>query len=459
MHIPFVNIKLQKLRRCVWRQKTLSSLFQHGSKASKTTAKQEFLSHSTPSSRISSVSDSDSSTDNVGLCTPASAKLRYLNLLDERERLLMHEVVQVLHKPVLPNSEMCISQLKHALALIQREREEVNRPSPLKHSNNDGCGDSGSTLGALVEPPTVPHPSLRPVEGLESLELLGILGGGASGTVFKVHDSVSSRFLALKVVVKDKTFVGEGKALQQEMTALRLVIGDPRFLQLEASFHDTRNYYFVTALHENGNLDQELRRLERFPLGVVRLYSAQLIQSLEALHSKSILHRDLKPENILFDARGNLVIADFGLARVFNTDSWSECPAQAALRDTVTSPMGCSITAGSCGTPQYAAPEIYAEKQYSYEIDFWALGVIIYLMLTGKAPWDALDEEELASSIMNDPLRFNPHDKVACVAQDLLRGMLAKDPNERLTVMQLKGHIFFHSMHVSALVPFRVCMQ
>ncbi|KAH7910543.1 kinase-like domain-containing protein [Hygrophoropsis aurantiaca] len=330
----------------------------------------------------------------------------------------------------------------------------MSQPFLSKQPNNN-CGSAcGSTLETLVNPLAALSRSYKPVEDLESLELLAVLGGGASGTVYKVFDSFSSKLLALKVVPKDETCPSEAEALQEEQTALRLAVGDSRFLQLKSSFHDTRNYYFLTALHEHGDLDVELRKHKRFPLTKVRFYAAQLIVTLEALHMRGILHRDIKPENILFDARGNLVIADFGLARVFDTGSSDSSQFQTGLSSLSSGPLKCAMTDRSCGTPQYAAPEVYAERPYSYEVDFWALGVVIYLMITGNIPWDSYDEEELAISIMHDPLRFEPRDKVAAVAQDLLRGMLAKDPNDRFSIAQMKGHLFFHCMHTSRFLSY-----
>ena len=118
-----------------------------------------------------------------------------------------------------------------------------------------------------------------------------------------------------------------------------------------------------------GELFTVLRDEQKINEDRARFYAYNIALSLGYLHSKKIIYRDLKPENVLIDEQGYLVLTDFGLAKIIERDE---------------------VASTFCGTPEYMAPEIQNEEDgYSFEVDWWSLGILTYEMIVGFAPFYA----------------------------------------------------------------------
>ena len=115
-----------------------------------------------------------------------------------------------------------------------------------------------------------------------------------------------------------------------------------------------------------GELFKVLAAKKRFIERDVKFYIAQIIHGIGYLHSKNIIHRDLKAENLMLDENGYIKIIDFGLAKMLSPNE---------LASTV------------CGTPEYFAPELMSDQGYSRDVDWWAVGILIYEMLCGNTPF------------------------------------------------------------------------
>jgi serine/threonine protein kinase len=137
------------------------------------------------------------------------------------------------------------------------------------------------------------------------------------------------------------------------------------------------------------------------------------------MHDQKVIHRDLKPDNILFDDDGNVKVCDFGFAIMQSSSS--------------------AMLKSHCGTPMYAAPEMFSCDPYiGPPVDVWSLGVILYVMLTGDLPFPAETVAELIVLIQNPVIEFPP-----CVsrdAMDLIRHMLVANPKRRLRMEQIRSH-------------------
>lgn len=139
-------------------------------------------------------------------------------------------------------------------------------------------------------------------------------------------------------------------------------------VQLFEVIESEQHIFIVTELANGGELFDHLVNNGRMKESVARVKFLQLISALNYCHNQKIVHRDIKAENILLDDKDNIKIADFGFANHFSTDS---------KLDTY------------CGSPPYAAPELFQAKKYvGPEVDVWSLGVILFTLVTGSLPFD-----------------------------------------------------------------------
>jgi len=144
---------------------------------------------------------------------------------------------------------------------------------------------------------------------------------------------------------------------------------------------------------------------------------------LRFLHSRGIVYRDLKLDNLLLDCNGHIRIVDFGM-----------CKLQLYLDKTADT---------FCGTPDYMAPEIIKGLKYSYSVDWWSYGVLLYEMLVGQSPFNGCDEDELFWSICNEQPYFPRF--LSFHARHLLDSLLEKNPVERLGLNEcVEGEIATH---------------
>lgn len=134
-----------------------------------------------------------------------------------------------------------------------------------------------------------------------------------------------------------------------------------------------------------------MKRTGVYPREKVTVIAAELLLCIEDLHARRMMHRDLKPDNILIGDDGHLMLADFGMIRMFvdpessaTVDTWSSALHALAASDDIDDETVLDVTKLPCGTPRYMAQEVLEGKWYSYGAELWSVGVILYMMLTGR---------------------------------------------------------------------------
>lgn len=183
--------------------------------------------------------------------------------------------------------------------------------------------------------------------------------------------------------------------------------------------------FIVLELVTGGELFDKIVSEGKFPEEMARFYFHQLVEGVEYCHGLGVCHRDLKPENLLLDENGNLKISDFGLSALYVGDPDAEGTSRQELLHT------------TCGTPNYVAPEVLADKGYDgKKADVWSIGVILYVLLAGFLPFDESTIVALFAKIQaahfTYPSWFTPE------VRALLDKVLIADPKERISLSQLK---------------------
>ncbi|KAJ7270775.1 kinase-like domain-containing protein, partial [Mycena haematopus] len=280
---------------------------------------------------------------------------------------------------------------------------------------------------------------------LDDFEQLLLIGRGATCSVYLVRQKATGCLYAMKQMAKfDQPADAEQE--QRILKAIATLSDAPRsLLSLEASWTDAEYFYLVTPWHEGKDLSTLLVNGNKFTEDRVKIYMAQLLLAVEALHKMNIIHRDIKPANIFLTKEGNVVLGDFGFSKRFCTTLMSgaeEEPTEISFDD-----MSCT-TRDSTGTLHWMSPAQHAGTDYSYDADMWALGLLMYKMLTGRLPFgDGADDiAEVQVVYATEVLKFRPEDVIDPCAQDLICGLLSKDRRTRTTLAQAKAHPYFEGV-------------
>ncbi|CAI7928962.1 unnamed protein product, partial [Closterium sp. NIES-54] len=247
------------------------------------------------------------------------------------------------------------------------------------------------------------------------------LGRGNFGVIREAVDWVSGERFACKSVNKKRLeCLDDLEDLRREVEVMRLLKGHPNIVSLVDTYEDDTDVHMVMELCEGGELFDRIVAHNHFSERQAAQVCRTLADVLRYCHSHHILHRDLKPENVLLvSARSDtrVKVIDFGMAYRFQEGE--RCTQRA-------------------GTPNYISPEVIA-KNYGTEADVWSLGVILYVMLCGLPPFWGDSTEEIFSSILYEPLDLEtePWPDVSAAAKDLVRRMLCRRFDERITVPEI----------------------
>ena len=258
------------------------------------------------------------------------------------------------------------------------------------------------------------------------------LGKGTFGTVLLVRQRATGRLFAQKTFRKasltvHKTLVEQTKS---ERTILEAITRHPFIVSLHYAFQDHAKLYLILEYASGGELFTHLAEQGHFPEPTAAFYMAELVLALDHLHrAVGVVYRDLKPENCLLDARGHLLLTDFGLSKVAADD--------ATCRSIL-------------GTVEYMAPEVVRGSAYGTAVDWWSLGALGCDLLTGRPPFGGGNHAAIQRRILRDKPNF-PH-FLTPDARDLLTRLLRKEPGKRLgahmpkDLTAIKGHRFFRSV-------------
>lgn len=238
-----------------------------------------------------------------------------------------------------------------------------------------------------------------------------------------------------QLIIREK----KERYIKREREVMHILSGTPGFVNLLCTFQDQKHLYFVMTLAKNGDLLPYIHKVGSFDFKCTQFYTAELIIALEQMHRKNIVHRDLKPENILLDENMHILIADFGSARILDEKN-GDVDFESRKRAN-----------SFVGTAQYVSPEILRGEQLTKAADLWALGCIIYQMISGLPPFHAESEYLIFRKIVQRDLHFP--DGFNKIAKDLVQRLIQIEPNKRLGAKDqhdlyesIRSHEFFNGI-------------
>ena len=267
-------------------------------------------------------------------------------------------------------------------------------------------------------------PSPKPVKpAIDQYRLLRTIGTGTFSRVRLAVHKATHEIVVVKIMNKQDIV---RKRQVEHVRNERNVLGGlvhPLIVNLKAAFQDHDHLYLVQEYVAGGELYRLLRNKGRFSLREAKFYAAEVMVAITFVHRQRIVYRDLKPENLLISQIGHVKLTDFGFAKQLN-------PAER--------------TYTLCGTPEYLAPEVIQQRGHDYPCDWWGVGILLYEMITGHAPYTDLNPFKLYEKIVNTPLTF-PADFDE-VAKSLVRRLLDKVPGNRMGQTQAFEHEFFRGV-------------
>uniref|UniRef100_A0A336L8R5 MAP/microtubule affinity-regulating kinase 3 n=1 Tax=Culicoides sonorensis TaxID=179676 RepID=A0A336L8R5_CULSO len=252
----------------------------------------------------------------------------------------------------------------------------------------------------------------RPTEEhIGKYKLLKTIGKGNFAKVKLAKHVPTGKEVAIKIIDKTQLNSSSLQKLFREVRIMKM-LDHPNIVKLFQVIETDKTLYLVMEYASGGEVFDYLVLHGRMKEKEARAKFRQIVSAVQYCHQKKIIHRDLKAENLLLDSEMNIKIADFGFSNEFTPGS---------KLDTF------------CGSPPYAAPELFQGKKYDGpEVDVWSLGVILYTLVSGSLPFDGSTLRELRERVLRGKYRIPFYMSTDC--ENLLRKFLVLNPAKRASL-------------------------
>ncbi|XP_047249115.1 MAP/microtubule affinity-regulating kinase 3a isoform X17 [Girardinichthys multiradiatus] len=279
-------------------------------------------------------------------------------------------------------------------------------------SHSNGRQELGTRSGRTGMRSRSSDESQQPHVG--NYRLLKTIGKGNFAKVKLARHILTGREVAIKIIDKTQLNPNSLQKLFREVRIMK-ILNHPNIVKLFEVIETERTLYLVMEYASGGEVFDYLVAHGRMKEKEARAKFRQIVSAVQYCHQKHIVHRDLKAENLLLDADMNIKIADFGFSNEFTLGN---------KLDTF------------CGSPPYAAPELFQGKKYDGpEVDVWSLGVILYTLVSGSLPFDGQNLKELRERVLRGKYRIPFYMSTDC--ENLLKRFLVLSPAKRGTLEQI----------------------
>ncbi|XP_038520859.1 LOW QUALITY PROTEIN: serine/threonine-protein kinase SIK2 isoform X1 [Canis lupus familiaris] len=248
-------------------------------------------------------------------------------------------------------------------------------------------------------------------------DIEGTLGKGNFAVVKLGRHRITKTEVAIKIIDKSQLDAVNLEKIYREVQIMKM-LDHPHIIKLYQVMETKNMLYLVTEYAKNGEIFDYLANHGRLNESEARRKFWQILSAVDYCHGRKIVHRDLKAENLLLDSNMNIKLADFGFGNFFKSGE---------------------LLATWCGSPPYAAPEVFEGQQYEGpQLDIWSMGVVLYVLVCGALPFDGPTLPILRQRVLEGRFRIPYFMSEDC--EHLIRRMLVLDPSKRLTIAQIKEH-------------------
>jgi carbon catabolite-derepressing protein kinase len=305
---------------------------------------------------------------------------------------------------------------------ISLSSSHVRRPQqPQSQSQSQQQDDSHDAPQATSRPADAPlKEKIKTEQRIGAYKVLRTLGEGSFGKVkLAIHNGTGQQ-VALKIIARKKLISRDmAGRVEREIEYLQL-LRHPHIIKLFTVIK-TPNEIIMVLEYAGGELFDYIVQHGRMKEPEARRFFQQMLCAVEYCHRHKIVHRDLKPENLLLDENLNVKIADFGLSNIMTDGNFLKT---------------------SCGSPNYAAPEVIGGKLYAGpEVDVWSCGVILYVLLVGRLPFDDEHIPSLFAKIAKGT--YSIPQWMPTGAANLIKKMLVVNPVHRATIEDIRADPWF----------------
>jgi serine/threonine protein kinase/Tol biopolymer transport system component len=262
---------------------------------------------------------------------------------------------------------------------------------------------------------------------LASYEVVAQIGAGGMGEVYQAHDTKLGRDVAIKVLPEAFAYDAERLSRFQREAKMLAALNHPNIATIFGLEHSDGVQYLVMELVSGETLQERVKRDGPVPIEEALVIAKQIAEALEAAHEKSIIHRDLKPANVKLTPEGKVKVLDFGLAKAFAGETEASDPSNSPTLSHAATMQGVIM-----GTAAYMSPEQAKGKPVTKATDIWALGCVMYELLSGRAAFEGDDITEILAAVVRAEPDWNrlPESTPQSIRL-LLRRCLRKDQRQR----------------------------
>eukprot|EP01013_Petalomonas_cantuscygni_P004120 TRINITY_DN14419_c0_g1_i1.p1 TRINITY_DN14419_c0_g1~~TRINITY_DN14419_c0_g1_i1.p1 ORF type:complete len:436 (-),score=83.71 TRINITY_DN14419_c0_g1_i1:202-1509(-) len=358
-----------------------------------------------------------------------------------------------------------MSALRTLRTFFKKDKSDGSGPGSAAASGHpSGHGQGGPHPSAADEGDPMAPPdmfsesaSTRVRYKVSDFEPIGGLGKGSFGHVFLVRKRVRPggafteadlqtppTVFAMKVISKQMVLdKGKVKDVFTERAVLFREGTHPFVVNLYFSFHNDAFVFFVMDNGAGGDFASYLSKMPSMRMDEQRakMFCAEVFIGLTYLHKCGVMYRDLKPENILISDTGHAMLCDFGLSKVLGAQ-----PGTAQVPDD-------EYTGTFVGSPYYVAPDVLRQTPYTWAVDWWSFGVLVYHVLCGRPPFGGRTMREIFQKILFRELMWpqGTEEFISAEARHLCARLLDKDPAKRAKEEEVRKHPWFRGVDFGAI--------